>query len=309
MDAKLPPRHPPAVSSAPQREQVLPIQLAAHPQWPPPQDPSHPPHIPPVSYQNTIPASGPARVPTVAPEIAPAPAPTLTNPPVSSSNAPYVNEPQPASSAATSNRQDVGKTPAPKPRKPRKADKASGRSTLFWVNSDQQSVSEGAREDTLKRIRSHVMSEHNRKKRLENTKRYKSKTWKHLAFQPVETAAAASAGPSAPAIGPMPPPPGRSSVKASSASRGKQPSRSGSNNDNHANDLVVTSAPGHPAVMAVASTSGEPSYSYAVAPVPPSPSPTMFLGHGAHADPFNMAHTPLTDRMFRHLQRCKFIGA
>ncbi|KAL1980369.1 hypothetical protein VTN96DRAFT_4240 [Rasamsonia emersonii] len=62
---------------------------------------------------------------------------------------------------------------------------AGGRSTLFWVNSDPQSVKGGSREETLKRIRSHVMSEHNRKKRLENTRRYnKSKTWKSLAYRP-----------------------------------------------------------------------------------------------------------------------------
>jgi hypothetical protein len=63
---------------------------------------------------------------------------------------------------------------------------AGRRSTLFWVNSDQKSVETGSREETLKRIRSHVMSEHNRRKRLENTRRYKSKTWKSLAFRPGE---------------------------------------------------------------------------------------------------------------------------
>lgn len=61
----------------------------------------------------------------------------------------------------------------------------SSRSPLFWVNSDPQTVQKGSREQTLKRIRSHVMSEHNRKKRLENTRRYnKSKTWKNLAYRP-----------------------------------------------------------------------------------------------------------------------------
>lgn len=72
-----------------------------------------------------------------------------------------------------------------------KRKKPSNRSTLFWVHSDPQSASEGTREETLKRIRSHVMSEHNRKKR-ESTKRH-TKTWKNLAFQPVETAATATA--------------------------------------------------------------------------------------------------------------------
>ncbi|KAE8550565.1 hypothetical protein EYB25_006793 [Talaromyces marneffei] len=66
----------------------------------------------------------------------------------------------------------------------------NSRSPLFWVNSDPQTVQKGSREETLKRIRSHVMSEHNRKKRLENTRRYnKSKTWKNLAYRPESMAA------------------------------------------------------------------------------------------------------------------------
>lgn len=78
----------------------------------------------------------------------------------------------------------------PQHNEPEKRKKPSTRSTLFWVHSDPQSAAEGTREETLKRIRSHVMSEHNRKKR-ESTKRH-AKTWKNLAFQPVETAATAS---------------------------------------------------------------------------------------------------------------------
>lgn len=62
---------------------------------------------------------------------------------------------------------------------------AGARSPLFWVNTDPQTVKRGSKEEQLKRIRSHVMSEHNRKKRLENTRRYnKSKTWKNLAYRP-----------------------------------------------------------------------------------------------------------------------------
>jgi hypothetical protein len=68
---------------------------------------------------------------------------------------------------------------------PQQSKTGGSRSPLFWVNSDPQTVQKGSREETLKRIRSHVMSEHNRKKRLENTRRYnKSKTWKNLAYRP-----------------------------------------------------------------------------------------------------------------------------
>lgn len=56
-----------------------------------------------------------------------------------------------------------------KVRKARKANSAStGKPILFWVNTDQQSASVGINEETLKRIRSHVMLEHNRIKRLNN---------------------------------------------------------------------------------------------------------------------------------------------
>lgn len=66
-------------------------------------------------------------------------------------------------------------------------------STLFWAHTDPQSALEGIREETLKRICSHVMSEHNYHKKRQDTKRHSTKTWKHLAFQPVETTAMAAA--------------------------------------------------------------------------------------------------------------------
>ncbi|EED16352.1 hypothetical protein TSTA_014430 [Talaromyces stipitatus ATCC 10500] len=82
-----------------------------------------------------------------------------------------------------SNKEDNGDDKSPTMSQQPKT--GGSRSPLFWVNSDPQTVRKGSREETLKRIRSHVMSEHNRKKRLENTRRYnKSKTWKNLAYRP-----------------------------------------------------------------------------------------------------------------------------
>lgn len=168
-------------------------------------------------------------------------------------------------------------------RKPRKANNAGGRSssTLFWVHTDPQSASEGTREETLKRIRSHVMSEHNRKKR-ENTKRYSSsKTWKHLAFQPVETTATAAVG--------------NGGGKASSRSppaRGKS-SPGAKRTSPTATTEKVDDSPGtqDEVVNAIVKDTAD-----VVAA-----QPWTYLGQGAK-DPFSMAHTQLSDRMFHHLQ-------
>ena len=141
-------------------------------------------------------------------------------------------------------------------------------------------MSEGAREDTLKRIRSHVMSEHNRKKRLENTKRYKTKAWKHLAFQPVETTSATGqTGPSRV---------NSFSTECSSPSPFKR-------EDDGPSDAV-----GFPACSSVAGSEGHAVDALVVA----NETPWTYLGTGAN-DPFSMTHTPLTDRMLRHLQHCK----
>lgn len=106
--------------------------------------------------------------------------------------------------------------------------KNGAQSPLFWVNSDPQTVRRGSKEETLKRIRSHVMSEHNRKKRLENTRRYnKSKGWKNLAFRPEPaptsklshalTASISAASVSSSSSSSSSPPSDRSSSKGSSS--------------------------------------------------------------------------------------------
>ncbi|KAE8354002.1 hypothetical protein BDV28DRAFT_132046 [Aspergillus coremiiformis] len=179
------------------------------------------------------------------------------------------------------NSQDVGRNAVMKPRKPRKpGNPLGGRSTLFWVHTDPQSAAQGTKEETLKRIRSHVMSEHNRKKRLENTKRYKSKTWKHLAFQPPETATSSSS----------------SSAPLAAAPHGSQtlsirPSHSDQQGDN---------APGLTASSEDYYGMDAPSHTRALAVVKHT-SPVTYLGPGGN-DPFNVFHTRLTDRMSRHLE-------
>ncbi|KAL4871420.1 hypothetical protein BDV12DRAFT_28550 [Aspergillus spectabilis] len=224
--------------------------------------------------------------------------------------------------AGESTRQGTGKAAVSKVRKPRKQGNASqGRSTLFWVHNDPQSVAEGTREETLKLIRSHVMSEHNRKKRLENNKRYKSKAWKHLAFQPVETAASSSAtstSASAPAAEssrqttrktsrkashPAPP-----SSTPSSSSKSPSPEQFPIKEEKEEEeDTTVADAGDEYAAVSVEPVNnfGIKAESQALTIVQ-DPSPYTYVGQGMR-DPFNTMHTPLSERMYRHLQHflCK----
>lgn len=192
--------------------------------------------------------------------------------------------------------------------KPRRANNAAGggRSTLFWVHTDPQSASEGTREETLKRIRSHVMSEHNRKKR-ESTKRHSTKTWKHLAFQPVETTATAAANntaitstkPTSTAAGPSAPVHDQNSSPAAAVKRPKSV-RSEEGTGKQKRDELVTDVI-NPQVEGPVDAV-EPAHETAVVT---APQPWTYLGQGSH-DPFSVTHTPLSDRMCRHLQYCKF---
>ncbi|KAL4918974.1 hypothetical protein BDW62DRAFT_180231 [Aspergillus aurantiobrunneus] len=220
-----------------------------------------------------------------------------------------------------STRQRTGKTAVTKVRKPRKQGNASqGRSTLFWVHNDQQSVAEGTREETLKLIRSHVMSEHNRKKRLESNKRYKGKAWKHLAFQPVETTASSSA--TAVSSTTAAPPP----VAESSRQNSRRPSRKTSHLSHSSSSSSPSKSPPpvSPSIKQeqdfqhadvgdeYPTGSGDPVDNYGVdlktqtLAVVQGPSPYTFIGQGT-SDPFNTMHTPLSERMYRHLQHflCK----
>lgn len=190
-----------------------------------------------------------------------------------------------------------------KPRKPREAaNTPAGKSTLFWVNTDPQSASGGTKEETLKRIRSHVMSEHNRKKKLENTKRYKSKSRKHLAFQPSE-AVAGSFGPPHPSATPA--------SSSSSSSPNSRRSSQAADQVNTKQELVPTST----ALDSYNTSPAEPwdeswddgnlNGAVGYPARPEAPSLWGYVGSGAH-DPFNVGHTQLTDRMMRHLQNCRF---
>lgn len=222
------------------------------------------------------------------------------------------------SAVTDSARQNTGKNAVTKVRKPRKQGNASqGRSTLFWVHNDPQSVAEGTREETLKLIRSHVMSEHNRKKRLDTSKRSKSKTWKHLAFQPVETTASSSAtagssataAPSAVASSSRqasrrkPRKTARQTENTSSSSSSKSPSP-----DEHPQEEQDTAHADVDEEYPVAS--GDPVDSYGVdadnkaLAVLQDSTPYTYIGQGT-SDPFNTTHTPLSERMYRHLQHCK----
>ncbi|KAL2798946.1 hypothetical protein BJX66DRAFT_14921 [Aspergillus keveii] len=221
-------------------------------------------------------------------------------------------------------RQNSGKTAVTKVRKPRKQGNASqGRSTLFWVHNDPQSVAEGTREETLKLIRSHVMSEHNRKKRLENNKRYKNKAWKHLAFQPVETAdsnpASSSAPPDLETSHPAPRKPSRKTSRStlppptyssSSSSKSPSPEQPIYNEDDELEEeeTKFTDVGGDYEAVPVDSVDD---YRVKVEnettlPMVQNPSPWAYVGQGS-SDPFSTMHTPISERMHRHLQHflCK----
>jgi hypothetical protein len=202
--------------------------------------------------------------------------------------------------------QDVGKSAVTKPRKPRKPSNASGgRSTLFWVNTEPNSAAKGTKEETLKRIRSHVMSEHNRKKRLESTKRHKSKTWKHLAFQPPETTASSSS-----AAPPLVPAPDFSRQPSIKASQWDHKVSSGPSTTYYApecgipGNAFVGNAPGFMSVSPEDYSDNDASSHAQALALVQTVSPLTYVGPGGN-DPFNVFHTRLTDRMSRHLHQCE----
>jgi hypothetical protein len=162
-------------------------------------------------------------------------------------------------------------------------------STFFWVNTNPQSVAGGSREETLKRIRSHVMSEHNRKKRLESTRRYKSKTWKSLAYRPTGATSRdrpAQKGKSPPVLR------GRDSPSFSSSASSVALSK-------------PTTAPSVRSVRKAADDSNAKSQAVAWQyPVKVVGTPSSPVGQGA-GDPFNSTQVQLSGRMLANLQFCK----
>ncbi|KKK23553.1 hypothetical protein ARAM_006166 [Aspergillus rambellii] len=153
------------------------------------------------------------------------------------------------------------------------------------------------------------MSEHNRKKRLENTKRYKSKAWKHLAFQPVETTASTAAAGSSSLTSstrPTQEPPSKSSRLHPNRPDSAEPSDSPSPGQlplEENEGPSVTETTNYPPVSA-ANVDGYAKetapQSQAIAPIQTS-SPWAFLGPGMK-DPFDTGHTQLSGRMYQHLQ-------
>jgi hypothetical protein len=243
-------------------QQTLPVLSRP---WP--SDAAHPDYVPDDHHDDTRPIQPyqqpQAQVPPIpapAPASTPAPAPTPT---------PKPNRNAPA-----------------KVRKPRKANtNASGKSTLFWVNSDPQTAAEGTKEETLKRIRSHVMSEHNRKKRMESTKQYNKDKWKPTPYQTPAGALVPTGTP-------------RASISSSASLSGSHISDEQELEQVEMSNALVTTSAGYPVVPA-ASWDGE---SYGE--VTTYPSIWSCVGQGAN-DPFNTGHTQLTDRMMRHLRVCK----
>lgn len=233
--------------------------------------------------------------------------PPQTTAPTSAPNA-TTQQPTQTPTTTTTTTTTADRNAPSKVRKPRKVANASaGKSTLFWVHTDPDSAASGTKEETLKRIRSHVMSEHNRKKRLENTKKYKGKSWKHLAFQPPETIPGAA--------GPPRPPASTPSTSSSSSRWGSHVSESPPSKQ----EIVPTTTAVEyypPATTATETWAcqgwsedawDDGSYDKVVGyPTKASRySPWSYVGSGAH-DPFNTGHTQLTDRMMRHLQNCLF---
>jgi hypothetical protein len=223
-------------------------------------DPIHPDHVPTYPIHSTAQIEQPS-----APQ-----APSHPDPP-----APTVPASGPSRNAPS------------KVRKRKNANASAGKSTLFWVNSDQQTAAEGTKEETLKRIRSHVMSEHNRKKRIESTKQYNKSKWKHSPYEPATDTGALVPSGSTPAL--ITPP-------ASLAN-----SRISDEQDLDVEEILPTTAIGYPGLSATAwdDTSFDGTMVY-----PYGPSAWSYLGQGAN-DPFNTGHTQLTDRMMRHLRVCK----
>jgi hypothetical protein len=195
--------------------------------------------------------------------------------------------PPPDPSAPTTSASGTSRIASSKVRKRKNANASAGKSTLFWVNSDQQTAAEGTKEETLKRIRSHVMSEHNRKKRIESTKQYNKSKWKKSPQEPATDTGALVPSGSTPTL--ITPP-------ASLAN-----SRISDEQDLDVEEIIPTTAIGYPGVSATAwdDTGFDGTMVY-----PPGPSAWSYVGQGAN-DPFNTGHTQLTDGMMRHLRVCK----
>ena len=188
-----------------------------------------------------------------------------------------------------------------KPNTKRSGNAPAKRQSLFWVHSDPQSVAEGAKEDTLKRIRSHVMAEHNRKKRLENTKRHKGQNWESLSFQTVEPSSSSNDGSTNVSTHHQSPSSSSGSLDMfTAASTSSSPTISVSSRFDPGTAGDITS----PAGIVKRASSRKLSADLMAATAAPTPSPWSYLGGGSR-DPFDTVHTQLSDNMLQHLQYCE----
>jgi hypothetical protein len=157
----------------------------------------------------------------------------------------------------------------------------------------------GSREETLKRIRSHVMSEHNRKKRLENTRRYnnKSKTWKNLAFRP-DTGASSRSSPTSSET---------SSLKdtPSPDNREDSPTHSPPKSTERlspASEIIIVHSPS--GIIKDLQAGQVQEWEAATNGMAFVGAPWSYVGQGIN-DPFNTTRVQLSEQQFGHLEFCK----
>lgn len=191
----------------------------------------------------------------------------------------------------------------------------SGKSPLFWVNSDPQTVQKGSREETLKRIRSHVMSEHNRKKRLENTRRYnKSKTWKNLAYrpEPIATSKLSRALESSLSSPSSSSTSDRSSSKSSSSPEIRESSppdslKTSRSTGSLASETSIAFATSQDSTLDYTQDSPQDQQLSVISRHEPSSVPTAsYVGSDDLLDPFQATQIRLSEAQYQHFKFCMF---
>lgn len=149
------------------------------------------------------------------------------------------------------------------------------------------------------------MSEHNRKKRLENTRRYnKNKTWKNLAFRPepvvkpnqlspTSVKSGSSSSPSESSSG-ISSPPGNASSKDSTSPESMQDVPAESLSSRLGTETVIAKVQ-TPVIEETRWTTTK------------THSPWSNLG-ASQTDPFNAAQVPVSNANFQHLRLCESIS-
>ena len=145
------------------------------------------------------------------------------------------------------------------------------------------------------------MSEHNRKRRLGGTKKYKTKVWKHLTFQPPGAVSGFIGPPRPPII-----------LRSSTSSEPRQSSNAIEESDLEPDVVpIATSVVAEYPDIPTNSWGGEIVATYdeyfedAIQPEPAVLSVWDHVGSGAY-DPFHTGHTQMTERMMQHLRNCEW---